>query len=482
MKKTSDLTQGKPLKTLFTFMTPILVGNVFQQLYSMVDAIIVGQTISPLALGGIGATGSISFLIISFTMGLTAGFSVHTAQRFGAKDFEGVRRSIAHGIILAFVFALFLTILSVYLARPMLQVMKTSVDLVDYAYDYVIVIFAGMIATMFYNLFSNILRAIGDSVTPLVFLIVASILNIGLDFLFILKFNMGVAGAGYATVISQVVAASCCIVYTFIRYPMFRICSKHFLLDSKTFHSELTLGIPMALQFSLISIGLLFVQVAINSLGNDHVIAFTAAVKIDTLAAQFMLSVGLSLAVFTGQNFGAKRFDRIQAGIRSGVFLSVIGAIIFGTLVITLSKPLTMLFVGDSYERIYELSGIYLKVNGSFYFVLGLLGVFRNVLQGISRSMLVLVAGGIELLSRTVFSFISLEYFGYTGICFCAVITWVLTTIYLIITYFFVAPKAKLQCVNSSTTESANGKNLDPYIAQTSSKNSKSMDKLLIIR
>jgi putative MATE family efflux protein len=432
-------------------MLPILIGNVFQQLYSMADAVIVGNTISDVALGGVGATGSVSFLIISFAFGLTAGFSVYTAQRYGAGDAEGVRRSVAQGILLAVVFTVCLTVTALFSAKPLLQLMKTSDEIFPYAYNYIMVIYGGLGASMFYNLFSNILRAIGDSKTPLYFLIMASVFNVGLDLLFIMQFHMGVAGAGYATVISQGLSAVACAIYTFHKYPVLKFKLSDLKPNWAILKKELYLGLPMAFQFSLISVGLLFVQSTLNILGNVYVIAFTAASKIDIIACQFMLSTGTAMAVYVGQNYGAKNYARIKEGVRACIFLSVVGSIIFGILVTVLAKPLTMLFVGGGKEEIYALSRTYLMFNGMFYFVLGLLGVYRNALQGVSRSILVLIAGLVELVVRTALSLLSMKYWGYIGICLSASMTWVATAIYLIIAYYAVHGHVKREISGEDT-------------------------------
>jgi putative MATE family efflux protein len=443
MTRTWDLTKGKPLKTIFLFMLPILIGNVFQQIYSMADAVIVGNTLSDLALGGVGATGSVSFLVINFAFGLTAGFSVYTAQRFGANDTAAVRKSAAQGVLLAIFFTIVLTAVALVSARPLLTLMKTSAEIFPYAYGYITVIYAGVGTSVFYNLFSNMLRAIGDSKTPLYFLIMASLINVGLDLLFIMQFHMGVAGAGLATILAQGLSAIACAVYTFHKYPVFKFKLSDLRPDFAVLKKELYLGLPMAFQFSLISIGLLFVQVTLNMLGDIYVIAFTAASKIDVIACQFMLSTGAALAVYVGQNYGAKNYPRIKAGVRAGIILSVVGSVIFGVLVIVLAKPLTMLFVGGGKDEIYSIARTYLLFNGMFYFVLGLLGIYRNALQGVSRSLLVLMAGLTELIVRTTLALLAMRYWGYTGVCLSASMTWVATTIYLIIAYYTVHGKVK---------------------------------------
>ena len=317
---TSDLTAGKPLRKIILFTIPIFIGNVFQQLYSMVDAIIVGQTINTIivgqtinndALAGVGATGAISFLIIGFVQGLTAGFAVKTSQLFGAKDEEGVRRSIASSILLGAGLTVVLTAVSVVTTMPLLKLMQTPDDIIGYSYDYIVTIYWGLIA---YNLGSSVLRAIGDSRTPLVFLVVAAVLNVGLDFLFIVAFKMGVAGAGWATVLSQGVSAIGCFAFLFARFKRFRIRGKHFANPLMFYWQHMAIGLPMALQFS---IGMMVQQTALNKLGSVAVTAYTAASKIDNLATQSLYALGSTVATYCGQNYGAGQTCFGRAGFIS---------------------------------------------------------------------------------------------------------------------------------------------------------------------
>ncbi|MDR0855185.1 MAG: MATE family efflux transporter [Christensenellaceae bacterium] len=429
------LTEGKPLKTIFLFMLPILIGNIFQQLYGMVDAVIVGRTLGEVALGGLGASNAVVFLLVGFTFGLTCGFSVLIAQKFGANDAEGVKKATAQGFYLVIVFTVILTLIAVFTAKPLLRLIQTGDDIFPHAYAYVIVIYGGLGAAMFFNFFSNLLRSIGDSRTPLYFLIIASVLNIGLDYLFILVFHSGVEGAAYATIISQLVSVILSAVYTFVKYPVLRVRLSDFKPDFKILLKEVYLGIPMAFQFSLVSVGLIFVQAALNKLGTTYVVSFTAASKIDGVACQFMLATGVALAVYVGQNYGAKDYTRIKQGIKAGFLLAVIGSLICGALVISLSKPLVQLFIGAGRQEIYDLAFQYLCINGSMYFVLGLLGIYRNALQGVGKSLLVLIGGGVEFAVRMVVSILAMKYWGYMGICFASVLTWTGATVYLAIAY-----------------------------------------------
>ena len=281
-----DLTSGKPLKQIMKFALPIFIGNVFQQLYSMVDTIIVGNTLGEAALAGVGATSAISFLVIGFVQGMTAGFSVKTSQYFGSRDEYNVKRSVATSFMLCAVLTVILTLISVFTTMPLLKLMKTPDEVIQYSYDYIVIIYAGLFATVFYNMVSSILRALGDSKVPLLFLIMASVINVGVDLLFIVVFKMGVAGAGWATVLSQLLSAIACLIYMFKKYDILKIKKEHFKTSWRFCYQHLAIGLPMALQYSIIAIGIMVQQSAVNVLGTRYVSAYTAATKIDTLVTQ----------------------------------------------------------------------------------------------------------------------------------------------------------------------------------------------------
>lgn len=285
-----DLTTGTPAKLIFLFTIPLLVGNIFQQFYNMVDMIIVGQTIGKEALAAVGATGSITFLIIGFAQGLTAGLSIITAQRFGAQDFRGVKKSFAVAIIISFTVTAILTVLSLVFLRPLLLLMQTPPDIIQQAQEFISVILGGMFASMAFNLLSNMIRALGDSRTPLFFLIFAVIINVILDLVFIINFHMGIAGAGYATVIAQISASLMCVIYIKRKIPLLQVSKSDFKIDKDTIFTHLNAGLPMAFQSSIIAIGAVVLQSALNSLGTDVVAAQAAAGRIDQFSTQPMMS------------------------------------------------------------------------------------------------------------------------------------------------------------------------------------------------
>ena len=438
MYMTKDLTVGKPLKSIVLFMLPIMVGNIFQQLYSMVDTIIVGQTISAQALAGVGVTNSMSLLIIGFVQGLTSGFSVKTSQMFGAHDEDGVKRSLAASLALSTVISVALTFVAVYTTMPLLRLIDTPEDVIGYSYDYIVAVYWGLAATVFYNLGSAMLRAVGDSRTPLIFLILAALLNVGLDFLFILEFDMGVAGAGWATVVSQAVSAIGCFAVMFAKFPVYRIGLKHFASSVKFYWQHMALGLPMALQFSIIAVGIMVQQSALNALGSVAVTAYTAANKIDSIINQSLAALGAAVATFCGQNYGAGKYDRIRQGVKLSMAVGMVCSLIGFAFVALLAKPLTALFSNEITEEILDLSRQYLIWQGAMYIFLTAIYVYRNALQGIGKSTFAMLGGGIEVVMRVLASLLLAKALGYTGICVSNPAAWIGADIFFVISYYAV--------------------------------------------
>ena len=313
---TNDMTRGNSTRLIISFTLPVLFGNLCQQLYGMVDSIIVGRAISMEALAAVGATGGISFLVIGCIQGLTAGFSVITAQRFGAGDYEGVKRSVATSALLSLAATVLLTAAGILTARPLLEVMNTPADIIEDSYAYIIVIYYGVAATAFYNLLSCIIRALGDSKTPLIFLVFASFLNVALDLLFIIIFHMGVGGAAWATVLSQGVSGLLCLGYAWRRFPLLRMEKRHWTFDWSYAWKHLRLALPMAMQFVITGISVLVNQAVLNLFGSAAVAAFSAASKIHMLSEQVAASFGTAMATYAGQNYGAGKVGRVREGLR----------------------------------------------------------------------------------------------------------------------------------------------------------------------
>lgn len=319
-----DMTQGKPLSIILKFTLPLLVGNIFQQFYNMADTIIVGRFVGANALAAVGSTGTVMFLIIGFAQGITAGFTILTSQRYGAKDEKAVRASVANGILLSVLVTILITVVGLSAMKPLLLLMNTPEDIFADAYTYSMLICSGVVACIFYNLFSSLLRAIGNSKVPLFFLVFSACLNVVLDLLLILCFHMGVAGAAIATNISQGVSAVLCLIYIYKNVPVLCPERTQWRLSASDTAYQMRMGIPMALQFSITASGAMVMQAAINLFGSVAVAAFTAASKVQNLVTQGMMSMGQTMASYGGQNYGKGDYHRLEKGVRSALLISVI--------------------------------------------------------------------------------------------------------------------------------------------------------------
>lgn len=431
-----DMTSGKPIKLIWNFTIPLLIGNLFQQLYNMADTFIVGRTIGVHALASVGSTGSIIFLILGFANGLTAGLAIPLAQRYGAKDYLGVKRSFYVSILISAVVAILLTILSMIFCRQILEIMQTPVEIIDGAYDYLMVIFAGIFSSMAFNLLSNIFRSIGDAKTPLYFLVIACIMNIILDVVFIAGFGMGVEGAGYATVLSQIFSALACILYIWKKIPILRLNSKDFVAESSDVREHVRISFPMAFQSSIIAIGAIIIQITLNQLGATAVAAYTAAQKIDQVAILPMMSFGVTMATFVAQNYGAKKYDRIWRGVRDCIKLSLTFAISVGIILNLFSPIFIRAFVGVGHEEVVELGAIYFITNGTMYSLLSLLFIYRYTLQGVGKTFTPTVAGILELCMRAFAAVVLSNLYGYTGATMANPLAWLGSLIPLMIAYY----------------------------------------------
>lgn len=431
-----DMTSGKPIKLIWNFTIPLLIGNLFQQLYNMADTFIVGRTIGVHALASVGSTGSIIFLILGFANGLTAGLAIPLSQRYGAKDYLGVKRSFYVSILISAVVAILLTILSMVFCRQILEVMQTPAEIIDGAYDYLMVIFAGIFSSMAFNLLSNIFRSIGDAKTPLYFLVIACIMNIILDIVFIAGFGMGVEGAGYATVLSQIFSALACILYIWKKIPILRLNSKDFFAESSDVREHVRISFPMAFQSSIIAIGAIIIQITLNQLGATAVAAYTAAQKIDQVAILPMMSFGVTMATFVAQNYGAKKYDRIWRGVRDCIKLSLTFAISVGIILNLFSPIFIRAFVGVGHEEVVELGAIYFITNGTMYSLLSLLFIYRYTLQGVGKTFTPTVAGIMELCMRAFAAVVLSNLYGYTGATMANPLAWLGSLIPLMIAYY----------------------------------------------
>lgn len=421
----SVLTKGNPIRGIIIFSIPLLLGNIFQQIYTISDTLIVGRVVGVSALASVGATNGLTFLIIGFAQGMTTGLSIITAQHYGAGDGRGVKKSFASSIWICIFTTIILTTLSVIFARPLLTLMQTPKPLLDGASTFLTIICGGLGATMFFNLFSNMLRALGNSRAPLFFLIIACIINVVLDIILIVFLHMGIAGAGIATVSAQLVSVFLCWFYIRKNVPFLTVEKKEMNIDWNGIRKQINIGLPMGFQASIIAIGSIILQVSLNELGPQAIAAYTAAGKVDQLAVQPMMSLGITMATFTAQNYGAGYFKRILVGIRQCLATSIGYSVIVGGLIILNSHFLVNLFIGNSEQHITDLAHQYFVIVSSSYFLLAILFVIRYTLQGLGKSFAPTMAGIAELISRVIVGVAIVPVLGFFGACFANPLAWI---------------------------------------------------------
>ncbi len=431
-----DMTKGSPTKLIVRFIIPIIIGNIFQQLYSMADTIIVGHFVGVKALAAVGATGSITFLILGFTQGLTTGFTVLTAQRFGAGDKEGMKHSIGSAYVLSAILAVLMTILSVTQMDKLLYMMNTPEDIYAMTKTYIIIICLGISCNVLYNLLASIMRAIGNSVIPLIFLVLAAALNVGLDLLFIAVFGMGVEGAAYATIISQGVSGILCLIYMLIGVPALRIERRHFRLEWQCVKNQLIIGLPMALQYSITAIGTILVQSALNLLGSTVVAAYSVAGKVEQFVTQPYGAMGTTMATYGAQNRGVNDLGRIKKGVKSAVMMTVIySVVIYGVMMLVLPLMVRLFIAEAEVAAVYGYVRTYAILCGAFFIPLGLIFVFRHVLQGCGFGVLPMLGGVVELFSRAIVAFAAAKQKSYIGVCFANVTAWTGAAVFFVILF-----------------------------------------------
>ena len=442
---TNDMTKGNPLKIFIFFSIPLLIGNVFQQLYSMVDTIIVGRFVGVEALAAVGSTGSMFFLVNGMILGLTSGFGVLVAQKFGAKDDVAIKKAVASNIILTLVLTVFITIIALLVKNPLLRMMNTPDNIFDDASTYITVIFAGIITQALYNMAAGILRALGDSKTPLYFLMVSSIVNVILDLVFIINFKMGVEGAAYATNIAQGFSAVLCLIYSYKKFQVLRLKKEDFKVELSYYTKHLKVGVPMGLQFSVTAVGIIIVQSAINVFGSTVIASYTASSKVLQLVMQPATSFGVTIANYAGQNLGAGRFDRIKSGMKIMNKVSIITSLLAGLVLIFLGKYFVRLFIENPTAEIFTYSQLVFNYSAVFFIPLGFIFVYRNVLQGMGESFMPMMAGVLELIARSIVAFTLPKYIGFTGICLSDPVAWISASVFLMITYYKKMKKIEIE-------------------------------------
>lgn len=440
---TKDLTYGKPMKLIIGFGVPVFFGQLFQQFYSMADTAIVGQYLGGNALASVGSTGSVNFLVIGFVSGICAGFAIPVAQSFGARDYKSLRKYVTNSMWLCIIFALILTLLTTFFCRGILTLMKTPDDIFEGAHTYIFTIFAGIPTYFLYNMCAGILRSLGDSRTPVIWLVVASIINIVLDLVFIINFGMGIFGAAFATVIAQFVSGAGCLVRVLRGFPEILKPEKgDYKMSKKLIDDLCIMGLPMGLQYSITAIGSIVLQSAVNVLGTEYVTSVTAASKLSMVLVCPFDAMGATMATYGGQNVGAKKLDRIDTGLKACGLLGIICAIISLAIVLLFNQYLSRIFLDE--ESLYLIPYVrqFLIAQSSFYIPLAFVNIVRFLIQGMGFPPIATIAGVFEMIARCAVAYLA-GYLGFNAVCFASPAAWVFADVFLFPAFFVCRKKLR---------------------------------------
>ena len=443
---TENMTQGNSLKQILTFALPLLLGNVLQQTYNMVDAAIVGRYLGTNDLASVGASSSVQFLVLGFCIGVCCGFAVPIAQRFGANDHQAMRSFIFHGAVLVAGIALVLTLACTILCGTILHWLSTPDNIYANAYAYLFVIFLGIPFNLLYNYQASILRAVGDSKTPFFFLAFSTVLNIVLDLLCIIVFQWGCRGAAIATITAQALSGILCFFYIKYKFMMLHPKKEDCQLTSHKVGIMLAMGLPMGLQFSITAIGSMVMQSANNSLGSIYVSGFTAGARIKQFTMCPFDAIATAASTFCSQNLGAGKYDRIKKGLAQGTYIAVGYGCIAGLVLIFFGRTLSLLFISAEEAAVLDASAKYLRCMGYFFWSLGFLNVFRMTTQGLGYSGRAIYGGVFEMIARILVSVLLVPIYGYTAICYADQTAWISACIYIIPTCLLCLQKAKKTC------------------------------------
>lgn len=428
-RKSLDMTQGEPAKLLILFAIPMLIGGIFQLMYNMVDTIVVGRFVSIDALAAIGATSSTTMFIMFLGQSVTNAMSVIISQAEGARREDLLKRAVAHAVYLMLGVGAFLGVLALFGARPMMTLLQTPQNIIDQSVTYIQITGGLTIALIAYNGASSILRAIGDSKTPLYFLIFSSLLNVGLDLLFVLALNGGVAGVAWATVLSQLVSAVLCTLYMLKKHPRLRPDREAWQFDGSMIREYLRIGLPMCAQNMVLCVGMFVITAVINSNGSDIVAAYTIGSKVEQLATVSFSNFAFSFSVYSGQNFGAKKYGRIKDGMKKGMFIIGGLALLSTVIMLIFAKPIAMIFMDSSAantEFVLEAATAMVRIEAALYVALGSIWAVNSALRGIGAVKITLVSSMVELASKIGLSLLLPIFLGYIGIWMAAPIGWVL--------------------------------------------------------
>lgn len=431
-----DMTTGNPLKRILTFCIPLFIGNLFQQFYNMADSIIVGHFIGVDAFAAVGATGTITFCILGFAQGSCAGFAIPVAQEFGAHNERELRRCVAAAAQVTALIAVPLTVITLLCTRPILSLLRTPADIFEDSYRYLFIIFAGIIPSMLYNLLASLLRSLGDSRTPLYFLAISSVLNVLLDLLFVGVLPFGVEGAAIATVLSQLLSGVLCLIYVAKKFPLLRLTREEWAISLPHCRRELAVGLPMGLQISITAIGAIILQTAVNGLGSRVVASISASSKISSLLNAPMDAIGIAMATYCGQNYGARRLDRVRSGVRQSALLLTAYSVVCFFICYFFSRSIALMFIDAAETEVLDRIHQHLVTASAFYIPLILIYVYRNALQGMGYSKPAMFGGLLELIGRSCVAFLFVGRFGFNAVCFSNPIAWIMADCLLLPLYF----------------------------------------------
>ena len=448
-----DMTKGSPFTLILGFALPMLIGLLFQQFYSMVDTIIVGKYLGVKALAAVGSTGSLNFMIIGFCIGVCSGFAIPVAQRFGAGDYRGLRKYTANAAWLSLVFSIVMAVIVCVLCRPILEWMKTPEDIIDQAFGYIFVIFAGIPATYLYNMTAGIIRSLGDSKTPVYFLLLSSVLNIALDLFTIVVLKMGVAGAAYATVISQAVSGLLCLLYMKKHFEILKMEKDEKKIDRHLIGRLCGMGIPMGLQYSITAIGSVILQASVNTLGSMAVAAVAAGSKVTLFFCCPFDALGGTMATYAGQNVGAGKLDRIKAGLKSSSIIGCIYAVIAFLILVFFSDKIALLFMDAGETETIRQVSMFLIANSAFYIPLVFVNVVRFTIQGMGYSTFAILAGVFEMAARGLAGLVLVPAFGYIAACFGSPLAWIFADIFLFPAFFHCLKTMKRELKEAETVK-----------------------------
>jgi len=447
--RTKDMTVGDPKKIIISFGVPLLLGMLFQQFYNMADTFIVGRCLGVDKLAAVGSTGSINFMVLGFCMGICNGFTIPMAQCFGAKDYKNLRKYIANCVWTASAFLLVITVFVCVYCRDILELMQTPKDIIDAAYDYIFVVFLGIPVTFLYNILSGIIRAMGDSKTPLYFLGIAAGLNIVLDLVTILGLGMDVNGPAWATVVSQGVSAVLCFIYMIKKYDILKIQKDEWGFNGRFVGTLCRMGVPMGLQYSITAIGSVVIQTAVNTLGSAAVAAVTAANKVGMFVCCPFDAMGSTMATYAGQNMGAGKPDRVTKGMLSCSVMGLIYALGACVVMIFFGEQLASIFIeGKGNGDILHNAWLMNVWSSSFYFPLALVNIIRFTIQGLGYSELAILAGVCEMIARALVGFVFVPKFGFVAVCTASPLAWIFADIFLIVAYIYVIKRVKKRLVS----------------------------------